>query len=183
MWFTETPWPPLFICLGLAALFWAAWFSTRRGLWLIVSGGLVAAAAGVYFVEALIVTEAERVEAAVLAIASAYQRGDLEETLSYVAEDAADIRSLIESSLRFYEVKDDLRITDLSVTMGAEGEQALAHFRANATIVSRADNYRGSHPSRWHVTWRREDGRWKVVAVQPLHVVSGEPIGFPGGVR
>ena len=173
MWFTETPWPPILICLGLAGLCAAAWHSTRRGIALAGVVGLLGLCAVIFVAERLIITEIERVEAAVVDLAAAYEQRNLDRTLSFVSAEATGLRDLVRSSMEAYDVR-DLRITDLSATTSGD-DTALAHFRANATVAARRGSFGPAHyPTRWEFTWRREPGGWKLVEVQPLQVVSGD---------
>ena len=173
MWFTESAWPPIFVCIGLVGLCVAVWASTRRGTALAVAGGLLVLCPVIYFAERVIVTDAERVEAAVQGIAAAYASRDLDGTLAFVADDATLIQDLVRGTMDAYEVR-HLRITDVSVNMSDSGQQAVSHFRANATVSSRRGGFGPTHqPTRWEFTWRREGAAWKLTAVTPLQVVTG----------
>lgn len=176
MWFADTPWPPIFIGLALIAILVVAWNVTRRGAYLMWALGLSVACVAVYFAEQQIVTEAERVEAAIHGVTTAFEQGDLDKTLSYIAPSETLMRTAVSLAITRYDVKDDLRITDVQVEMRANETLAVSKFRANATIESKADNYRAQHPSYWEVTWQKIEGDWKITDFQRLHVVSGKPI-------
>ena len=76
MWFTETPWPPFCICSVIAAVFFAQWYVHRRPRQLQLSIAFLALGGVVILVERLIVTESERVENNVYALARAFEAGD-----------------------------------------------------------------------------------------------------------
>lgn len=173
MWFTESAWPPIFVCIGLAGLCVAAWISSGRGRALAAAGGLLVLCPVIYLAERVIVTDAERVEAAVRDIAAAYAERDLDGTLAFVADDATLIQDLVRGTMEAYEVR-HLRITDVSINMNGSGQQAVSHFRANATVSSRRGGFGPTHqPTRWEFTWRREGDAWKLTHVTPLQVVTG----------
>ena len=178
MWFTETPWPPILAISVLAALLIAAAYSKQRSIYLLGVAALVLISGAIYVVERLIVTESEKVEASVYGITSAFQRADLEGTLEFFSPEDSEDRALVETALNMVTVEDDLRITDVQITMSAEETLAVSHFRANATVHAKGYGNISRHPSRWELTWRREQGEWRVVRVQRLHPLSGDPIGF-----
>ncbi|HUG92731.1 MAG TPA: hypothetical protein VML55_17960 [Planctomycetaceae bacterium] len=175
MWFTENPWPPIFVCVGLAGLCVAAWVSTRRAVALAGAAGLVGLCVAIFVAERLIVSDAERVEAAVVDLAAAYERRDLDRALAFISDDAAALKSSARWLMDTYEVRGGLRITDLDARLNENGTEAVSHFRANGSFASRRGTFGPTHyATRWEFTWHREPSGWKVVAVQPLHVVSGE---------
>lgn len=176
MWLTETPWPPIAIGVVLAIAFVIAWNLTRRGAYLMWAVGLLAACLLVYMLEQQIVTESERVEAAIYAVTGAYRDGDLEQTLSYISPSETALRLAVTGAIVLYDVKDDLRITAVEVDTKANDTLAVCRFRANATIEAVKDSLRAAHPSYWEVTWQKIEGDWKIVGVQRLDVVTGKPI-------
>lgn len=175
-WFTETPWPPIVICSMAAVLLIAAWYPNRRGVYLCGAGGLVVVSVAIWFVERQIVTESERVEAAVYGVTSAFQRNDRAATLDYFSPQVVFLRQLVSLALKYYDVQDDMRITDLHVTMKANDTLAISHFRANATVVSERLGDLGYRSSRWEVTWRKEADDWKITEVRRLDPITGEVI-------
>lgn len=176
MWFTETPWPPILICLILAVLLFAGWFASRRSGFLAGIPGLAVLSVLIYVGEQQIVTNRERVLEQVYDITSAFQRGDLEGTLELVSVQAPEIRALITGAMQIVEVEDDLRITDESVTLASGETRATTHFRANATVALKTGSFRGHQPSRWELTWQLEAGEWRVIDVQRLKIMTRENI-------
>lgn len=177
MWFTETAWPPIAIGVVLAFALLIAWNVTQRSSYLVGALGLALACVGVYFAEEQIVTEAEKVEAAVYEVTGAFRDDDLEKTLSYISPSEEGMRLAVTAANALYDVEDDLRITDVRVETRANDTLAVSRFRANATISSRKGGFRGHHPTHWELTWRKIGGEWKITDYQRLHVVTGEPIG------
>lgn len=179
MWFTETPWPPILICTALAVVLIAAWSADRRATYLAGVVCLLAAACAIFAVERFIVTDAERIEASVYGITSAFQQGELDETLDFISPKAPKIRDLVTMAMRMYDVHDDLRIRDLRVAMKSENSRGIATFRANATVSTAGHGDLGWHPSRWELTWQREADQWKVIRVCRLNWRTGQEIRNP----
>jgi hypothetical protein len=179
MWFTETPWPPILIGSVLAVLLVAAWQATGRASHLIGVAALAVLSGGVYLAERWIVTPAEEIEAAVYGLATSFQQRNLEACLDHISASAPLDRGLVAGAMNLVEVEDDLRITDLSVDMKAENSRGISHFRANATVSVKGFGNQGRQPTRWLLTWQREAGRWRVIRIQRLNTITGEPIGNP----
>jgi len=183
MWFTETPWPPILIC-GLAAVACLIQWQQRQQMKYF--GGALACivvAVGVYFLEQQIVTEKEQVELAVVDITSAFQRRDLEATLSHVSNQAPVVKSVIVFGYNILSVEDDMRLTDVSVDLIAQNTRAISKFRINGTVkFNNAPS--GDHmPSRWEAKWQLEDGEWRMIEIQELDPLTGEPIDRLGALR
>lgn len=181
MWFTETPWPPILICSVLAALLIAGWSANRRGSYLAGVLALVVLSGAIYVAELKIVTDAEQIEEAVYGITSAFQQGDVDKTLEYVSAKAHFWRESIPYASRLVKIDDDLRVTDVYVTMKANGSRGISHFRANATVDVGGAGNRGRQASRWEFTWQREADQWKVIHIYRLHVITGERFANPLG--
>src|SRR5258707_10951480 len=98
-WFTETPWPPIFILGIVACALLAVWSSRKRGIWLVGAGLMIVAAAAVFFIEKSVVTEAERVEQHVLDLTGAFQRKERERTLAFFSVQAPELRNMAISAL------------------------------------------------------------------------------------
>lgn len=178
MWFTETAWPPVLICLVAVVLLLAAWMKRQRVGYLVGIVVLVFVAGGLFVVEARIVTDAERLEADIVDWTAAFQREDVDGTLSYIAPQAAAIRAIALAAMDLVNVQDDLRITDVQITIKNEGTRAVSRFRANATVDVKGYGNQGRRPSYWEVTWQKQADQWKVIRVVRLNVVTGEPIGI-----
>ncbi|HXY32622.1 MAG TPA: nuclear transport factor 2 family protein [Planctomycetaceae bacterium] len=174
MWFTETPWPPFFICSILSAVFFAQWYLHRRPRQLQLSLAFLALGGIVIIVERLIVTESERVENNVYALAHAFETGDGDRCAEFFSEHDDKERDLVRSVAGQVHVVGTIRITDLTVQMSSAESRATATFRASATVnyQSRQDHIY----TRWQLTWQREANEWKIVRIQRLHFVGDGPI-------
>ncbi|REJ79674.1 MAG: hypothetical protein DWQ34_19615 [Planctomycetota bacterium] len=174
MWFTETPWPPIFILAVIAACLAAAFSATQRSVYL--AGILVLAllGGGIYFIEKQIVTERERVEAAIYGVADAFQRRDVAETVGYISQNAVLLRLLVLSKLREVQVREDLRITDVSIETSNQDSRATSHFRANGTFAVAGYGDVGHQPTRWEVDWQKEGGEWRIINVRRLDPINGD---------
>jgi hypothetical protein len=176
-WFTETPWPPIFL-LGIAAcVLLAVWSSQKRAVWLIAALAAVVSAVAVYFIESSIITEAERVEKNVYELKTAFERKDKTRTLSFFSLQAPEPRERVEQALEWVDLPDGVDIKDMSVRMSNENTRAVARFRANGTV-----SFRGMLPqhaaSRWELTWQKEGNDWKIIDVVRLNPINDEPMGI-----
>ena len=178
MWFTETPWPPIVACFVLSAMLWIAWNVNRRGIYLIGIGFLLVAAGAVYAVERQIVTEREQIEIQLLEFTTAFQQGNVSQTLDFIAADATLLRATAIAATTAVTVEDDLRITDVQVQLEDENTRAISHFRANATISLPMQGNLGYRTSRWELEWRKTDADWKAVSVRRLHPITGKDLGI-----
>ena len=174
-WFTEDPWPPVLILAVMALVFGLAWNATRRGVFFLAAVGAVFLGLAVFIGEEMIVTESERVEEQVLALADAVRRGENEKVPAFFASSADDLRKEIAAHVEDVQFE-DLRITDLAVTLEPGGTQAQSHFRANGSGTWKK-TLSSNFSTRWNLTWRNEGGTWKVVQVERLDPIKGEVIG------
>jgi hypothetical protein len=175
MWFTEDPWPPLLILALLAIVFGIAWNATRRGLYFLITAGLVALGLLVFLAEEVIQTESERVEAQVHALAEAVEKGDAERVLAFISKEAPGLRELIGSRIQDVDVDEGLRITDLQVTRDGPGGKAKSHFRANGSGTWRK-TLSHTFTTRWNLTWQKEGETWRVIQVEQLDPIKGDVI-------
>ena len=155
----------------------AAWVSQKRGFWLVAGLLSLLAAGAVYFVERSIVTEAERVEQNVRALAAAFQLKDRDATLAFFSLQATGLRVQVAQALDSVDLPNGIDIKDMRVRMSNENTRALSHFRANGTVSFRGMG--SSHAaSRWEVTWQKEAGQWKIIEVQRLNPYKDEKMDF-----
>ena len=178
MWFTETAWPPIMILTMGAAVMLAMWSSSRGALNLLGAVLMLLSCAVVYVVEQQIETERERVEVAILGVAEAFEAADTGATLDYFSPRAQELRGAIQIAMLVMEVRvqDDLRITDVNIEMLNEESRAKAHFRANGRIYLTEYGDVGHQPTRWNVTWQKEGGEWKIIDVERLDPIRGDPM-------
>ena len=175
-WFTETPWPPIVILVIAACAMLAVWSAQKRGAWLLGALGALVVAVGVYFVEQAVVTDAERVEQAVVRLADDFRRKDRDATLAYFSQQAPEWRAQVSEALDLVDLHPDLDIKDMHVRLFAEGSRAVARFRANGTVSFRGMDL-GWKPSLWELTWQKEGGQWKIIDVQRLDPINEQRIG------
>ncbi|QDU81644.1 hypothetical protein Pla110_33880 [Polystyrenella longa] len=176
MWFTETPWPPIYICFGLFLLLFVYGVSTGRGKAATIGLGCLAVCPLLFFLERFVVTEAEVVEQVVLDLASDVQENRQQEVINHLSDNESTIGVLIRSGMSKYDLSENLRITDLSVEVDPGGQSAKAHLRANGTVRPRGNSgMQGQRfPSRWHVYFERDNDEWKVTQIERLSPTSGK---------
>lgn len=177
MWPTETPWPWIVALLVAAVVCGFLWSRTRRRPLAVLTAACLLLVPAVYFAEQAIVTPAEEVERLVYELRDAVVAGDVERTLSFFSPTAETERGAVESGMKLADVKEDLRITDLSVRSFDNDTQAVSEFRANGTVVP--ENYGEQHvATRWEMRWRKEGGEWKLYKIVRLNPITGEQIGL-----
>jgi hypothetical protein len=173
MWFTENPWPPIFL-LGLVALcLFVAWIPQKRGIWLAGSLAALLGCGAVYVGEQAVVTDGEKVEAKIRKLVSDFQEKNREAVLGAFSKQAVKWRETAEKALAEVDIEKDLVVKDMSVELFNEKSQAVARFRANGT-VSHKKGISAYHPSRWELRWQKEGNDWKIVEVVRLHPFKDE---------
>ena len=194
MWFTETPWPPILILSVLSVLLFLGWLSQRKTGYLAGVALCVALCGLVFVVEQQIVTETERVEQRLLDFTAAFQRDSLQrgllnavvgggpelESLKFIQGD--EVRRLATHALDLVDIQDDVRISDIRTRMTNKDSRAITQFRASASVTVSGYNA-VRQPSRWELTWGKEDGEWKVLRATRLNFMSGQPLDNPFAMR
>lgn len=173
MWFTENPWPPIFILAMFASGMFVAWFSQKRAFWL---AGCLAALVGcgaIYAVEKSVITEGERIEAKVHQLVSDFQNKRREAVLGAISRRETKWREMANKALDDVEVHKDLDVKDMSVELFNDKSQAVTRFRANGTVTYQRTISTYS-PSRWELHWQKEGNDWKIVDVIRLHPLREE---------
>lgn len=181
MWVTEEAWPPMMVCGAVAVLLVILWAQRRQAKFLLGVVGMAALAAGIWYVEQVIVTERERVSNSVYEITSAFQERDLTRTLTYISERALDLKALVTFGYNVVTVGEDMRVTDVVVEMTGQDTRAVSRFRVNATVS--AGNYSQRTPSRWEARWQLEGGEWRMISIQELDPITGEQIDRLGQLK
>jgi ketosteroid isomerase-like protein len=170
MWFTETPWPPFLICSVISAAYFAQWYVHRRPRQLFVAAAFMGVGGLVVLVERLIVTEAERVENNVYALARAFQAGDADRCAEFFSDQDAKDRDTVRNVAGMTKVEGNIRITDLTVQVTSGGGHATSTFRASATV--NFQNQHGHGATRWELTWQHEGRDWKIVRLRRLRFMG-----------
>lgn len=178
MWLTENPWPPVVILIVAAIGCAWMWRERQQSWWLVGAIASIALAGGALVFERAIVTPREQIEQHIRDMAQAFEDRDQQQVLDFVSLQAEQVRNQVQLGFAMVEKVENLRITDTSVTMLAAGSRARLHFRANGTIVARGYGDIGHRPTRWLMTWQQEGGQWKIIDIQRLNPMTGEPIGL-----
>jgi ketosteroid isomerase-like protein len=159
-WLLESPWPAIWGGIIAEAVLVAIFLSTGR-VRLVAWMALAAAISGGFvLLEWLVVTEREQIVATIFDAAEAIEAGDIDRALSFVAEDAKELRDkagrAVNHRPRQVRVGDDMKI---EIRDDVEPPQAQVILRA---MVVLGGGYDGALP--FHVTaWlRKEDGKWRV---------------------
>jgi hypothetical protein len=173
-WFTENPWPPIFFLGLVVCALLAVWSSQKRGIWLIGVLATIAAAVAIFFVEKSIITERELIEQKVVDLKDAFQRKDHDRTLAFFSAQEPELRQMVESALEMFTLESDVDVKDFDDRLFGEGTGAVSRFRANGT--SSGMGYSGHFASRWDVTWQKERGDWKIIAVQRLDTIKEQKL-------
>lgn len=179
-WFTENPWPPALICVAAAgiAVGWAQSRSEARDRKLGFGGALVAilAALGIFPLERSIVTDRERIEGEVRQLVADFTAQNEEATLAHFSPGAVEWRKQVQLALKLVKVQ-GIDVKDLSVKLFGQGTGATSLFRANGRVTFSGMDA-GHQPSRWKLTWQKEQGEWRIVDVVRLNPLKDEELGI-----
>jgi hypothetical protein len=192
MWFTETPWPPVILLCVVGVLFFVGWLSQRKVVLLFGAIGCLALCGLVFVIEQQIVTEREKVEQQLLDFTAAFQRDSLQqgvgnllfggrepECFRFISANAQEVRQLAAQALAIVDIADDVRISDVHTRLTNQESRAITQFRASATVTAGGYHSGGHQPTRWEVTWQREQGTWKIIHVTRLHFMTGQELPNP----
>ena len=174
MWFVENPWPPLFIGTFIGIVLLVSWASSGEKKKLVYGLLALVIAGSAFAIDALVVTDPERVESLVRELVQDVEQGNVDATLGYFSADANEMKSKIELAMNLVDVN-NVRVTDTSVKINDKG-QAVVHFRANGSATLKRTSMGGHRPTRWEITWEKEGADWKIVTVQRLNVMTGEAL-------
>lgn len=174
MWPTENPWPLMILALvaGIACLI--GWSQRRQNVLLLAAAACFLLAAGAWLLDLSVVTPREEIRADVYGIVRAFQRRDLERTVSYVSDSAKDLKLIIGTAYNLIEVHDDMRISDVQAELIAQNQRAKTRFRVNATVTHELGSQHVS--SLWEARWQREPGGWKMIDIVPFDPITGERV-------
>lgn len=173
MWFTENPWPPAVLLLAACAACALAWQRKAGGALAAAALGCLLLAGATFVIERLVVTDREQIESQIHLLARAFERKDKPAVLGAFSAGAGKWRNLAEEALELVTIRRELSIKDVSVRVYGQGARATSRFRANGTVEFKGVDV-GHQPSRWELTWQREQGQWKVIDVQRLNPFSEE---------
>jgi ketosteroid isomerase-like protein len=180
MWFTENPWPPIFIGVAAALLLLSAWTRTGRRWCLVVALALGAACVGVFFFERWYVTELEEVDAELPKLLAAVEADDVDRVLAFIDEDATKWRGAVQLGMSQFRIQGGIRLTDRQPRYGPDRSTVITHFRANGTAELKSGGASRHVPTRWDLTWKKSGGRWKIIHIQRLHPTNDEKMDLFG---
>ncbi|MBX3439452.1 MAG: hypothetical protein KF861_18330 [Planctomycetaceae bacterium] len=129
-----------------------------------------------YAVEQLIVTDRERIEAALHEMAAAFERRDRDAVLSSISPQQDELRTMVSRAFETVTAVDHLHLTDVSVDVTSQGTRATSHFRANGRFQIALYGDIGHRATRWSFSWQREAGEWRIHRIQRLNPITGEAI-------
>ncbi|MBX3444597.1 MAG: hypothetical protein KF774_19510 [Planctomyces sp.] len=175
MWFTEAAWPPILILAAIAGVALILAWERRQSRFTMIAAGCVLAAVAVWFIERAIVTERERVEQHLVELVRDFEAGRSEAVLDAITTQSPELRALAALALSTVTVR-DLRLTDVTVELSPGTDtRARSHFRVNGSAVLNSTHDVGHQPTRWIARWQRETDRWRIVEIEQLDPITGEP--------
>ncbi len=189
MWFTETPWPPILLFVCGAVVLGILWSQAQRTVYLAGIAGLLLLSGGTYAVEQMIVTDRERLEFSTVDIVRQFQLNNRDATLAYISESpqALTLRALAAAAIDNVDISPDVHVTDIQVTMLAEGTRGSVHFRVNGTISLKGHGNAGHHPLRFRALWQQEPAPdlskananekvWRMLEIEDLDPITGRSL-------
>lgn len=176
MWFTENAWQPMLLFTLLAMIAGMVWYRRLQSRYLIAMVCCLVMVAATWVIERSVVTARERVHDSVVGIVTAFQQRDLDLTVSYVSNQAEDLKTLIGTAHNLVEVKDDMRLTAIETELLNQNTRAKSKFRVNATIKALHGDYTGYQPTHWEMTWQLEEGEWRMINLLKLDPITGNVI-------
>lgn len=187
IWFLETPWPPILICLAGAALLLLGWRQNRKRALLWAAVALLLACPAIYVVERLVVTGPEEVEERLQELARAVEAGDVDRTLAFFGEEQDGVdetersrlsaaRTAVSLGMTQVRVRGPIRISDVHARFNEDRSAVLCDFRAAADVEVTQTGYRGRLPTRWELTWRKVGGQWRITNLRRLDPMTDKEI-------
>lgn len=138
-------------------------------------------AAGAIAADALVETDAEKIECFVTDVVRAFERGDADGMLVHFSQRALCERLLAKFAVGVVTAEHPLSLKDIQVTLQNEDSIAVSTFRVNGTVAVRGRSV-GHQPSLWQATWRKEADEWKIIRIQELDPIREEPINRLGQI-
>lgn len=175
MWFTEESAPPAIVVAILAAVNLFVWYQNQKPLVLAPMVLWIGAGIAAFAVDAAVVTEKEKVAAAIPRLIEDFRSKDLNRFLGNFSKAALIYRALATTAIQKVELGNDVSLRDVSVKMLAADSRATTRFRVQGTVTYDSINL-GTHPSRWELGWRKEEGEWRILTVTRLNPLKHEPM-------
>ena len=180
MWFTETPWPPVFALICAAVVLLLVGSRNGRGLFVGLAVACVLLIGVVIVVERFIVTPAEEVELRVAALRDAAVQDDAEGVVAFFSPTALPEMLKVRAAMAFGRLQADVHLSDVTVQAQAGGTLATSLFRANGSVESKPAGFSQHIATRWRLGWRKEGGEWKIFELDRLNPITGERISMLG---
>ncbi len=172
MWPSESPW--LIIGLSVLGLVICSltWMSRQHWGAIAAAVGFAILGIGGVVYDQFVVTPREQVEDAILQITGAFQKRDLDRTLSFISDSAWDVRLLAAEGYNLVMVDDGMRVTDIQVETLAQDQRARSQFRVNGNATYKLGG--GSRfATMWEAKWERETDGWKMIEIIALDPMTG----------
>ncbi len=176
----ENPWPlAVLLALGAVGAFITLRHRPPARRAFLISGGLLAAGAGVVLAGALVETPRERLRSATLALVSAAARADAEGTGELLAPDAVLYPpgggSALDRDRVMARVREDLggrwRLREwavLETQSAASGDSGRTQVKVRVT----PESVGFPNISWWRIGWRRDGAGWRVISIEPVSVTA-----------
>ncbi len=175
MWFTEEAWPPVIVAVILAAVNLFVWYQNQRPVVLAPLILWIGMGVAGFAVDAAVTTEKEKVAAAIPKLIDDFRSKDLKRFLDNFSPGALIVRGIATVAIQRVELGNDISLRDVSIQMQAADSRATTRFRVQGTVTYDSINL-GTHPSRWELGWRKEEGHWKILTVTRLNPLKDEPM-------
>lgn len=173
-WFTENPWPLILILVGISAV--GALLGGLRGRNL--AAGSLLLAAGLYFLEAAIVTPAEQIETRLESLLDGFEQNDLRIIAEHIDDQSPGLIREAERGLELVTLDPHFHMQNIRVHLRDDGEAAEVELRANGTMTLRRSGGSQHVATRWKTVWTRHQDVWRLSEVHRLNPVTGEQIGL-----
>jgi hypothetical protein len=176
MWYGDTVWPTL-VALGTVAMVSGiVWWDRRKPALLIVALLCIPAAIGAIVIERRIVTHREILAARIARLVEDFERQDSAAVENAISSRSPELRLLAANALGKVRIE-NVRVTDVNVEIsGEEVLRARTHFRVTADVVFSGVHRMRQQPTRWMATWEEETDDWRILDIEQLHYITGEPI-------
>ncbi|HWL09526.1 MAG TPA: hypothetical protein VNQ76_14045 [Planctomicrobium sp.] len=177
MWPSESPWIILIISLVGVIISIQVWMTRQHWGALAVAIVCLFLAAGGVIYDQVVVTPREMIGKEILAMTSAFQKRDLDKTLSYISDSAWDVKLLAAEGYNQVELHNDMRVSDIQVEMLAQGQRARAQFRVNTTATYKQGGA-GRLATMWESKWQQETDGWKMIEIVALDPLNSQQLPF-----
>ena len=171
---TENPWPLILIFFGIAFIAFLT-ASPRSGTIAMVC---LLLSVGLFFLERYLVSPREEVTAEVKVMLENFKDRNIDAIAAQISATKRDLVTIAERGLELVELSPSFHIRSAEAEL-LNDNTAIVLVRANGTVSLLNHSAGPRHVATyWKLTWKREDGRWKLSAVQRLNVTTGEELDY-----